>query len=199
MDCRLSYQSGANKFTGTNTFSIAPTITDASQDKGDTQAATMADLKSVENSAWRPLIKNFDTNYFQNEKWYNFNAFIKVSGGKAQIVGYLQDRSDLSCPFGTYIRLANLPSGISFQNDIDNLGFTIQGILSSSSDDKTYYAAVDGTINAHSSDNSIGIIFQKDSNFNTNVDWFQPGTYGAMESYPTWTINGMTYDIKLSD
>ena len=191
--------SSANTFTAAQTFSIAPTITDASQDKGDTQAATMADLKSVENSAWRPLIQNFDTNYFQNEKYYNFNAFIKVSGGKAQIVGYLQDRSGSSYPFGTYIRLANLPSGISFQNDINNLGVNVQGIVSSSYEDKIYSAAVDGTINAHSSDNSIGIIFQKDSNFNTNVDWFQPGTYGAMESYPTWTINGMTYDIKLSD
>ena len=39
-------------FTAAQTFSIAPTITDASQDKGDNQAATMADLKSVENSAW---------------------------------------------------------------------------------------------------------------------------------------------------
>ena len=189
----------AQTFTAAQTFSIAPTIKDASKDKGDNQAATMADLKSVEKSAWRPLIKNFDTNYFQNEKYYNFNAFIKVSGGKAQIVGYLQDRSGSSYPFGTYIRLANLPSGISFQNDIDNLGVNVQGILSSSFNDNIYSAAVDGTINAHSSDNSIGIIFQKDSNFNTNVDWFQPGTYGSMESYPTWTINGMTSDIKLSD
>ena len=40
-------------FRAAQTFSIAPTITDASRDKGDNQAATMADLKSVENSAWR--------------------------------------------------------------------------------------------------------------------------------------------------
>ena len=43
----------ANTFTAAQTFSIAPTITDASQDKGDNQAATMADLKSVKKSAWR--------------------------------------------------------------------------------------------------------------------------------------------------
>ncbi|MEN2306136.1 pyocin knob domain-containing protein [Lentilactobacillus parabuchneri] len=45
----------ANTFTAAQTFSIAPTITDASKDKGDNQAATMADLKSVENSAWIQL------------------------------------------------------------------------------------------------------------------------------------------------
>ena len=45
----------ANTFTAAQTFSIAPTITDASKDKGDNQAATMADLKSVENSAWHQL------------------------------------------------------------------------------------------------------------------------------------------------
>ena len=45
----------AQTFTAAQTFSIAPTIKDASKDKGDNQAATMADLKSVENSAWRVL------------------------------------------------------------------------------------------------------------------------------------------------
>ena len=45
----------AQTFTAAQTFSIAPTITDASQDKGDNQAATMADLKSVEKSAWHQL------------------------------------------------------------------------------------------------------------------------------------------------
>ena len=42
-------------FTAAQTFSIAPVINDASTDKGDNQAATMADLKSVEKSAWRQL------------------------------------------------------------------------------------------------------------------------------------------------
>ncbi|EHO52314.1 hypothetical protein HMPREF9104_01135, partial [Lentilactobacillus kisonensis F0435] len=45
----------ANTFTAAQTFSIAPTIKDASKDKGDNQAATMADLKSVENSAWHTV------------------------------------------------------------------------------------------------------------------------------------------------
>ncbi|MGF2384017.1 pyocin knob domain-containing protein [Lentilactobacillus otakiensis] len=47
----------ANTFTAAQTFSIAPVINDASTDKGDNQAATMADLKSVENSAWHQLNK----------------------------------------------------------------------------------------------------------------------------------------------
>ena len=45
----------AQTFTAVQTFSIAPVINDASTDKGDNQAATMADLKSVEESAWRVL------------------------------------------------------------------------------------------------------------------------------------------------
>ncbi|WP_409440937.1 hypothetical protein [Lentilactobacillus hilgardii] len=45
----------AQTFTAAQTFSIAPVINDASTDKGDNQAATMADLKSVEESAWREL------------------------------------------------------------------------------------------------------------------------------------------------
>ena len=47
--------SSANTFTAAQTFSIAPVINDASKDKGDNQAATMADLKSVKASAWRQL------------------------------------------------------------------------------------------------------------------------------------------------
>lgn len=48
--------SETNTFTAAQTFSIAPTITDASTDKGDNQAATMADLKSVEDSAWHYIV-----------------------------------------------------------------------------------------------------------------------------------------------
>ncbi|WP_149315754.1 hypothetical protein [Lentilactobacillus buchneri] len=47
--------SETNTFTASQTFSIAPVINDASTSKGDNQAATMADLKSVENSAWRVI------------------------------------------------------------------------------------------------------------------------------------------------
>lgn len=42
-------------FTAQQTFSIAPVINDASTNKGGNQAATMADLKSVEKSAWHPV------------------------------------------------------------------------------------------------------------------------------------------------
>ena len=59
--------SSANTFTAAQTFSIAPVINDASRAKGDNQAATMADLKSVKESAWRQLDRshitiNYDTN-----------------------------------------------------------------------------------------------------------------------------------------
>lgn len=47
--------SETNTFTAQQTFSIAPVINDASTDKGDNQAATMADLKSVEESAWHTV------------------------------------------------------------------------------------------------------------------------------------------------
>ncbi|MCT2882646.1 hypothetical protein [Lentilactobacillus buchneri] len=51
----------AQTFTAAQTFSIAPVINDASQDKGDNQAATMADLKSVEKSAWHQLDRSHIT------------------------------------------------------------------------------------------------------------------------------------------
>ena len=51
----MAFTDQSQTFTQPQTFSIAPTITDASQDKGDTQAATMADLKSIEDSAWREI------------------------------------------------------------------------------------------------------------------------------------------------
>ena len=46
-------------FTQQQTFSIAPVINDASKDKGDNQAATMADLKSVEADAWHVAESNY--------------------------------------------------------------------------------------------------------------------------------------------
>ncbi|EHM01493.1 hypothetical protein HMPREF9103_00118, partial [Lentilactobacillus parafarraginis F0439] len=54
----------AQTFTAAQTFSIAPTIKDASKDKGDNQAATMADLKSLEKSAWIQLdMSGYDQTY----------------------------------------------------------------------------------------------------------------------------------------
>ena len=51
-------------FTAAQTFSIAPTITDASRDKEDNQAAVMADLKSVEKAAWHQLDVNISENNY---------------------------------------------------------------------------------------------------------------------------------------
>ena len=62
-------------FTAAQTFSIAPTITDASKDKGDNQAATMADLKSVETSAWRQLDSSRIT-FSGDSVHYSVNNFI---------------------------------------------------------------------------------------------------------------------------
>lgn len=61
-------------FTAAQTFSIAPTITDASTDKGGNQAATMADLKSVEASAWRQL----DNKYIIPASGYTLAPFTTI-------------------------------------------------------------------------------------------------------------------------
>lgn len=56
----IAFTDRPQTFTDAQTFSIAPTIKDASKDKGDNQAATMADLKSVENLAWIQLKNGTD-------------------------------------------------------------------------------------------------------------------------------------------
>ena len=63
-----------NTFTAAQTFSIAPVINDASTSKGDNQAATMADLKSLENSAWRQLTGS-------SEFFSSYKALIKIDTG----------------------------------------------------------------------------------------------------------------------
>ena len=68
-------------FTAAQTFSIAPTITDASKDKGDNQAATMADLKSVENSAWHQL----DSKYINTNKFSDAAFYYKINNEKKNI------------------------------------------------------------------------------------------------------------------
>ena len=67
----------AQTFTAAQTFSIAPVINDASTDKGDNQAATMADLKSVENSAWIQLSATNGTDEI---------ALCRVDGNKLWVV-----------------------------------------------------------------------------------------------------------------
>ncbi|MCT3552088.1 hypothetical protein [Lentilactobacillus buchneri] len=76
--------SETNTFTAQQTFSIAPVINDASTDKGDNQAATMADLKSVEKSAWHTVtlpdsqgLKNITMIYkiHDDEKYIEANIY----------------------------------------------------------------------------------------------------------------------------
>ena len=76
---------GQKTFTAAQTFSIAPTITDASKDKGDTQAATMADLKSVENSAWIQLDATNGTDEI---------ALCRVDGNKLWVVWAFKREGD---------------------------------------------------------------------------------------------------------
>jgi len=64
----------AQTFTAAQTFSIAPTITDASKDKGDNQAATMADLKSVEADAWHPVSVSMANFTIENAFYKKDNA-----------------------------------------------------------------------------------------------------------------------------
>jgi hypothetical protein len=64
----------AQTFTAAQTFSIAPTIKDASTSKGDNQAATMADLKSVENSAWHPVSVSMTNFNIENAFYKKDNA-----------------------------------------------------------------------------------------------------------------------------
>ena len=86
-------------FTAAQTFSIAPTIKDASQDKGDNQAATMADLKSVEESAWRQL--DVPSNIFSDyEGIYKINSdekYLEIcASGRATNYGSSATLFDLS-------------------------------------------------------------------------------------------------------
>ncbi|QHB51271.1 hypothetical protein GQR93_03030 [Lentilactobacillus hilgardii] len=85
----------AQTFTAQQTFSIAPVINDASTDKGDNQAATMADLKSVEADAWRQLDLSKSAGSFKDIILYkidkdnkniliiaNSNKFTEINGGE---------------------------------------------------------------------------------------------------------------------
>ncbi|PAK60562.1 hypothetical protein B9K02_00340 [Lentilactobacillus kefiri] len=75
----------ANTYTAAQTFSIAPIIKDASKDKGDNQAATMADLKSVENSAWIQLDATNGTDEI---------ALCRVDGNKLWVVWAFERSGD---------------------------------------------------------------------------------------------------------
>ncbi|MCT3555535.1 hypothetical protein EFS13_08305 [Lentilactobacillus buchneri] len=95
----------ANTFTAAQTFSIAPTIKDASKDKGDNQAATMADLKSVENSAWHTMTGSSD--FFAS-----FTCLYKIN--TAEKIIELIVFGDINYQkAGTIIDLSSIISGIT--------------------------------------------------------------------------------------
>ena len=92
-------------FTAAQTFSIAPTITDASKDKGDNQAATMADLKSLENSAWRVMT---GSSYF----FASFTCLYKINTAKKRIelIAFGETNNQWK---GTIVDLSSIISGIT--------------------------------------------------------------------------------------
>ena len=86
-----------NTFTAAQTFSIAPTIKDASTDKGDNQAATMADLKSVEKSAWRELDLSGTSGVYKGE----MNIKIDDTNKTIYLEGAMYFPSGTDAPQGT--------------------------------------------------------------------------------------------------
>ena len=65
-------------FTAAQTFSSAPTILDTSSSKGDNQAAVMADLKSVEKSAWHIMSGS-------SEALKTYNCWYKINKDKKRL------------------------------------------------------------------------------------------------------------------
>ena len=124
----------AQTFTQPQTFSIAPTITDASQDKGDNQAATMADLKSLENSAWHQL----DCSSI-SECIFNGVMLYKIDTAKKYIYFSLNDGSS-NYTLSTVEPGSNL---LDFSSLVVNV-LSVNG----------YIYSVDGTFGANSSSSS---------------------------------------------
>ena len=99
--------SSANTFTQPQTFSIAPTIKDASKDKGDNQAATMADLKSLENSAWRVMTGSSDI-------FALFTCLYKINTAKKRIeLIVFGQENETDSGTSTIIDLSSIISGIT--------------------------------------------------------------------------------------
>ncbi|MBV0931611.1 hypothetical protein KTE19_13135, partial [Lentilactobacillus sp. IMAU92037] len=98
----------ANTYTAAQTFSIAPTIKDASKDKGDNQAATMADLKSVKASAWRHLTGS-------NALLKSYDAFLKIdessNTGYIELFGSTNDASIMDTKY-EMINLGDIVTGL---------------------------------------------------------------------------------------
>ena len=95
---------GQKTFTAAQTFSIAPTIKDASKDKGDNQAATMADLKSVKKSAWHIMSGSSDI-------FSTYNCWYKINKDKKRleiiVLGIVQSND------GTVVDLSSIITSIS--------------------------------------------------------------------------------------
>ncbi|QHB52442.1 hypothetical protein GQR93_09670 [Lentilactobacillus hilgardii] len=117
----------AQTFTAAQTFSIAPVINDASTDKGDNQAATMADLKSVEKSAWHQLNNAPQGGTFlyridQSSK----KIYISYSLDCSFIIGSGTTIAD----FSSIVNNIKTISGRCFQYDLDADTFSSNIILS---------------------------------------------------------------------
>ena len=97
----------AQTFTAAQTFSIAPTIKDASKDKGDNQAATMADLKSVEKAAW--CIAHTGTDYLM---------LYQKSSTQVWIFGTLPDAMDLDNQGFAFTESSNVLGIPSMWNEV---------------------------------------------------------------------------------
>ncbi|EEI25416.1 pyocin knob domain-containing protein [Lentilactobacillus hilgardii] len=107
----------AQTFTTAQTFSIAPTITDASTDKGDNQAATMADLKSVKESAWRQLDSSLITIDYGTSGTYYTDCLYRIDPVNKKIYIHWI----IQCNYGNYYGNAHL----DFSSVVSN--FTSKG------------------------------------------------------------------------
>lgn len=120
----------AQTFTAAQTFSIAPTITDASKDKGDNQAATMADLKSVINSSWIAVPDDkitLETDETSQEPYIDSsnliykvdseNDFIYLAGGF--IIKYKNNSSNEQSVLTISIDFSNIAESINLKYDLE--------------------------------------------------------------------------------
>ncbi|MGP3640353.1 hypothetical protein [Lentilactobacillus hilgardii] len=98
----------AQTFTAEQTFSIAPVINDASTDKGDNQAATMADLKSVENSAWHTVTGS-------SEVFNSYTMLFRINSDEQRLEVILWGTANTfsSNPDHEIIDLSSIITGIS--------------------------------------------------------------------------------------
>ena len=162
--------SETNTFTAAQTFSIAPTIKDASKDKGDNQAATMADLKSVEADAWHQMTGN-------SGALESYTAFLKLDmnskKGYLSLFGRTRDTVISDYDPIEIINLGSIITGISnvqgsfeYMNMTSNLAF-----LNSKCQWNSIYTSGDG-------DTMVGgNVFFTSAHSNSNIVSFEYKTY----------------------